>query len=163
MESHRTGVRPGRPICIKRDVIAEIVVVLATRHEGRGLQLVSAYTRPVSRGDVHEVVLTDDRGLRPNQTVHEIACVGFIEITQGGVIVAGDEVLIGEDALASVAGFSEADAADHPRIVLLAPERRSGFELGIGLGERLRFRSARGEHEPAPGSETVARVVLARE
>jgi len=43
-----------------RPVDGEVVAVLASSHEARGLTLISTYTRALRRNSIHELIATDE-------------------------------------------------------------------------------------------------------
>jgi hypothetical protein len=87
---------------------------------------------------------------------------------QGGVIMVGDTVIANDHVLGVVAGFDEAHMPNHHNIVIQTIERRSGFELGLKVGDRLVMSSngldpdglpaePRFEEAPAEPRQEVAR------
>lgn len=143
MDPYAAGMAKGPPVCRKRDVLAEMVVVLATRREGRGLQLIAPYTRAVARDEIHELIVTDEPNAAPGRAVNDVAYLGFAEILQGGVIIVGDSVTIGDRFVGVIAGFDEAHMPNHQNVLIRVSERRSGFELDLQCGDGVVIGSRR--------------------
>ncbi|MCL6451383.1 MAG: hypothetical protein K6T75_08835 [Acetobacteraceae bacterium] len=146
MDPYARGIARGRPPCRKADVQARLVVVLDTRREARGLELIAPYTRAVKRYDVHEFILTDEAA-GPGGTVRRVCGLGFAEVSRGGVLMVGDEVL-GPGALriGTVAGFDLSHDPNHLNVVIHVDRPLTGMELGLCPGDLLVFR----EPEPLP-------------
>jgi len=131
----------------KADVVGRLVVVLDGRLDDRSLALIAPASRCVRRYDVHELILTDEPDARPGTAVNRIAYLGFMSVTEEGVLVEGDEVLLDGQPVGFVAGFDETHMPNHLNIVIRAQERRSGRETGAGLGQEIRFRKVAAEEK----------------
>jgi hypothetical protein len=149
VDPYKAGVAKGTPVCRKRDVVGEMVVVLATRREGRGLELIAPHTRAVSKHQIHELIVTDEAQPRPGQVVNDVAYLGFVEIILGGVLMVGDTVTVGRKSIGVIAGFDEAHMPNHQNVVIRAEVRKSGFELELNCGDPVVIAS--GRREPAAG------------
>lgn len=137
VDPYKAGLAKGRPDCRKRNVIAELVVVLGTKRENRDLQLIAPCTRALVVNEIHELIITDEQGARPANKVDSIAYLGFAEIKQGGVIMVGDKVKVGNRIIGTIAGFDETHMPNHQNIVIRANTRKNGFELGVSVGEKI--------------------------
>lgn len=126
-----------RPPCRKRDVHAELVVVFGHKREDRGLELIAPYTRAVLLNEIHEFIITDEEEARPMATVDRVAYLCFAEIKEGGVIMFGDKVVVEGRIIGEVVGFDETHMPNHLNVIILANERRSGFELGVAVGHKM--------------------------
>jgi len=140
MDPYAAGLAEGRPRCRKRDVEGEIVVVLDTRREGRGLELIHPYTRAFKRNDVHELIVTDEE-TGPGDRVQGVCGLGFVEIVRGGVVMVGDEVRVDGRRIGTVAGFDLSHSDNHLNVVVHSEGRLTGIELGLALGDRISFGS----------------------
>ncbi|WP_137285914.1 DUF6917 domain-containing protein [Halorussus salinisoli] len=123
----------------KRAVTGEIVVVLDVMYDDRGLEFITPMSRALPRGEIHELILTDEPNPREHMGVDRGAVVGFVEIAQGGVTAVGDEVSVGERSLGTLVGFDETHMPNHQNIVLSTDDCRSGADLDIELGTQIRF------------------------
>jgi hypothetical protein len=119
------------PYFAKRPVVGRLVVVLDGTFDERGLQLIKPTSRALQSGEIHELIISDEPVI-PGVTVNRIAYVGFMEVTRGGVIVAGDPVRIGEKLIGSIGGYDETHMPNHLNITLTG-ERISGREWDLCL------------------------------
>ncbi len=119
------------------DITAELIVIMDTQSDERGLKLIAPFTRAVLKHQIHELLMTDEREASPGKEVNRVAGVGFIEFTRGGLIVAGDKVWIGDRCLGEVAGFDETHMPNHQNIVIKAEQRSPGVKLGLQLGSKV--------------------------
>ncbi len=138
-DPYAAGMFAANPYAMKRDIEAELVVVLEGRIEERGLALMKPISRCVCRHEIHELIITDDAEAGPGKTVNPIAYLGFMEISRGGVIVAGDRVFLGEECIGAIAGFDETHMPNHLNIVVRSPSRFTGMEKGARLGQSVRI------------------------
>lgn len=123
----------------KKIVKSEIVAVLDGKSDNRGLKLINTRTRALCKNEIHEIILTDDKGAAPEKIVDSISYIGFVEITDGGIILAGDEVYINDSLLGSVAGYDETHFPNHINIVIYGENRLTGTEICAKTGDSLYF------------------------
>ncbi|MFB8777904.1 hypothetical protein VSS16_35230 [Streptomyces broussonetiae] len=76
----------------KRAVSATVVKVLTHRRHDRGMTLEQFTSRCVRRGEVHELVTTDQADRPPGARIDRVGFLGFAEIQDAGVLDRGDEV-----------------------------------------------------------------------
>ena len=107
--------------------------------ERRGFQLVGYPTRGLRAGELHELVVTDQPGLGTDARVDRVAYQGFVEITQAGVAVRGDRLVIGGREVGVLAGFDECHMPNHLTIVVYSPDWRGGRARGLALGDVVSF------------------------
>lgn len=119
------------PYFAKKPVLAKVTVVLDGIYENRGLSLIKPPSRALKRGEIHELILTDEQ-CSPGDTVNKIAYLAFVEIAQGSVIVQGDAVMIGRQEVGTIAGYDETHMPNHLNIVLKG-KRVTGRELAIDV------------------------------
>ena len=79
----------------KRVVRGSLVKVLVHRRTDRGMRLEEHAARCVRRGEVHELVTTDQWDPRSGARIDRVGFLGFAELLRGGVIDRGDLVRIG--------------------------------------------------------------------
>ncbi|MFZ5687810.1 MAG: DUF6917 domain-containing protein [Bacillota bacterium] len=137
LDPYHQGMFQENPYKAKMDVIGRLVVVLDGRLEGRGLQLIRPISRALCRHEIHELIITNERK-GPGQQVNRIAYLGFMEILQGGVLVAGDRLYVDGRLVGEVVGFDETHMPNHWNIVLSGTELRSGKEMGLSLGVEVK-------------------------
>lgn len=131
------------PYVDKRPVTGDLVCILRAASENRGMQLEAYPSRAVQRGEVHEIAVIDDAGISLGQTVSHISYLGFFEVTQGGVILAGDTLEIAGRSIGQVVGFDLTHAPNHMNIVVRVAKRVTGEELNLIIGQSVIFRFPR--------------------
>lgn len=144
IDPYKAGLFSKDPYHAKRDCVGELVVVLDGMIEDRGLQLMVPKSRAVCKHEIHELIITDENS-GPGSSVKRIAYLGFFEVHQGTVIIAGDELLLGNQVIATISGFDETHMPNHLNIVARAVERKTGPELKAFVGQRVVIRHARGK------------------
>jgi hypothetical protein len=123
----------------KRDITGEMVGLAHGLLDDRGLILILQRQRVLQKNEIHELLTTDEADAEPGKTVNRISIIGFLEITQGGVIGVGDRVFINDREIGRVVGYDETHFPNHYNLVLLSPQRPTGIGLGIGIGDSVRF------------------------
>ena len=126
----------GKPRIVSRTQLAgRIVAVLTSKVERRGLELINPWTRCIPAGQVHELQLTDEADACPGGSADRTAAIAFMEFTVGGLVMGGDKVVVAGREIGTVAGFDETHMPNHLNILLFAPERRTGLEMGLKGGD----------------------------
>ncbi|MTI94818.1 MAG: hypothetical protein FH749_04930 [Firmicutes bacterium] len=125
------------PYFAKVNVTADLVVVLTGQYENRNLKLIGQPSRAVSRYQVHELIVTDQHA-KPGDIVNPIAYLGFVEFTNSGVLVAGDQLKVDGEVIGTIVGFDETHMPNHLNIVLHG-QRICGKQRGLELGQQLKF------------------------
>ena len=159
LEPHAGGVLDtDYPYAEKRPVEGVLVCVLDARAPRRNLDLTVHPSRAVLRGEIHELLLTDDPEAAPSRIVPNIAYGGCVEVTGGGMILIHDRVLINGDDIGEVVGFDETHMPNHMNIAVRAAGRlATGSELGLRINQPVRFvmgdayRRGRAVETPPPG------------
>lgn len=139
-DPYKTGLFNSSPYAAKSEIRGRLVVILRGKLESRALSLVAPISRAVRRNEIHELIITDESGAGPGKTVDRISYAGFVEITEGGVLLTGDEVTCGEMVLGSIAGFDETHLPNHLNIVICSGSRNDGVEMGLVLESEIVFR-----------------------
>lgn len=127
------------PYAQKTDVTGTLAVVLDGRMEDRGLLLIKPISRCVCKHEIHELILTDEDAA-PGCEVNRIAYLGFCSIAKGGVIVSGDEFLVGDRLIGRLLGFDETHMPNHLNIVIKTDNLQTGVELGVKLESEITFK-----------------------
>ena len=138
VDPYQAGMFKGNPYVKKREIMGDLVVVLDGRLEERNLQLMAPISRALLKGDIHELILTDEPKAGPNKKINKIAYLGFFEVTQGGVMVVGDDLYVSGNKIGTIAGFDITHMPNHLNIVISSEERISGKEQGLELGMEIR-------------------------
>ncbi len=137
-DPYQSGMFKSNPYTKKREMLGELVVVLDGRLEERNLQLIAPISRAVLKGDIHELILTDEPAAGPTKKINKIAYLGFLEVTQGGVMVVGDDLYVLGNIIGTVVGFDITHMPNHLNIVIFSEERISGKERDLELGMEIR-------------------------
>lgn len=141
----------ANPYVSKLDVLGRVVVVLRGVTGQRALQLNGHRSRALLGGQIHELMLTDEQvGL--DATVQRVALLAFVELTQGGVALVDDEVVIGGRALGRIVGFNDTHMPNHQNVCLHAARLEDGKTLGIQLGDALRIWRRSDDSKPSHGT-----------
>ncbi len=127
----------GVPEILRTRFGGRFVGVMALSRDDRGFALIAAPTRCIRRGDVHELILTDEPGAAPGTGVQRCRFLGFVEFESAGVLVRGDTIEIDGRVAGTVAGFDECHFPNHLNIVLQAEVARTGIEFGLRPGASL--------------------------
>lgn len=135
-DPYQAGMFKTDPYYKKTEIKGRLVVVLDGRYEERGLELIQQPSRAVLKNEIHELIITDEQ-TSPGQKVQKIAYIGFMEVLEGGVMVAGDEVIVEGQTIGRVAGFDVTHMPNHLNIVIHAETRRSGRELAFDLNHSI--------------------------
>jgi hypothetical protein len=126
------------PYAAKRPVVGRVVAVLRGVTDRRGLYLTAFRSRAVPRGQIHELMLTDEDA-QLESSVNRVALLAFFEVEAGGVLLVGDRVTCGEREVGRLAGFDETHMPNHQNICLAGSDFRDGETLGIQVGDELQF------------------------
>lgn len=129
-----------QPYHSKLDVTARLVAILQTQSDKRGLSLIPLPSRCVSKYQVHELSTTDEQGAQPGSPVQRAAYLGFMEMKESGVILAGDEVYYNDELIGHVAGFEEGHMPNHLNIVIRTDDFIHGADRGMELDGVIRIR-----------------------
>jgi len=121
----------------RRPVEGETVALLHISFDDRGLKLIETKSRTVKRYEIHELMITDEDAA-PGGGADRVRAIGFFEITESGLIVAGDEVFIEDRRLGTLVGYDVTHMPNHINVVVRAD---SLDEPVLRVGDRIRFRS----------------------
>ena len=136
----------GVPAILRTAFGGRFVGVMDLSRDDRGFLLIAAPTRCIRRGDVHELIVTDESTAAPGAMVQRCRFLGFVEFESAGVLVRGDAVAIDGHEVGTVAGFDECHFPNHLNIVLQAADARTGIQLGLRPGALLQIRPRSGHH-----------------
>jgi hypothetical protein len=122
-----------------RPVEGEVVTVLDSTHEERGLKLIPTYSRALKKNSIHELITTDESGKKPGDTANRIAYLAFFEVERGGCIIVGETLFVDGQPVGEIVGFDETHEPNHINIIIGVENRRTGPQLKIGLGSKIKF------------------------
>ncbi len=125
-----------------RPVEGEVVTVLDSTHEARGLKLLPTYSRALKKDSIHELIATDETGTGPGTTVNRIAYLAFFEVARGGCILVGESLFVDEKRVGVILGFDETHEPNHLNIILGTERRQTGPQLKISVGSKIKFERA---------------------
>ncbi|MFI9024039.1 DUF6917 domain-containing protein [Streptomyces sp. NPDC053560] len=115
----------------KRSVRGDLVKVLLHRRTDRGMTLEPHASRCVRRGEVHELVTTDQRDTRPGARIDRVGFLGFVELACAGVIDRGDDVWIDGLRIGTVVGFDACHFPNHYNILIGSGRLVTGGDLEL--------------------------------
>lgn len=128
----------------KKSVDGTVVKVLKHRRDDRGMVLEEHRSRCVQQGEVHELVTTDQVDTPPGGRVDRVGFLGFAEIAGAGVLDRGDEVWVGRERIGTVLGWDACHFPNHYNILIACDPPRTGPDVGLEPGARIRFVPAAG-------------------
>ncbi|SOD63385.1 hypothetical protein SAMN06297387_110117 [Streptomyces zhaozhouensis] len=115
----------------KRRVTGVLVKVLLHARTERGMRLEPFASRCVRRGEVHELVVTDQPDETPGARIDRVGFLGFAEIEAAGVLDRGDVLHIAGRRVGTVLGFDACHFPNHYNILVLAPRLVTGDDLAL--------------------------------
>ena len=122
-----------------RPVTGEVVTVLDSTHEKRGLKLIPTYSRALRKNSIHELIDTDEADKKPGGTANRIAYLAFFEVTRGGCIIVGETLFVNGKPVGQIVGFDETHEPNHVNIILDVKKRKTGAQLKISVGSKIKF------------------------
>jgi hypothetical protein len=124
----------------KADVAGKVVTVLRGMLESRALQLIQPISRAFPAGTIVEFISTDEASAGPGVTVDSIGYMAFVELTTGGVLLAGDAVQIDGKDVGTIAGYDDTHMPNHQNIILKTEGRVTGEGLALRPGSAVLIR-----------------------
>ncbi|MFD7711409.1 DUF6917 domain-containing protein [Streptomyces sp. NPDC059785] len=115
----------------KREVRGALVKVLLHSRTDRGMTLEPYTSRCVRRGELHELVATDQDGAVPGTRIDRVGFLGFAELTRAGVIDRGDGCWIGGTLVGTVLGFDACHFPNHYNILVVTAGLPTGRSLSL--------------------------------
>ena len=123
----------------KTELSARLFAVLDLTEEDRGLNLIPQLSRAVRRGDVLELVCTDEEASGPGSNVDRAAYIGFAEVSEAALLLCGDAVIVREEEIRTIAGFDETHLPNHLNVVIRSKRLVTGREMELPLDELVTF------------------------
>ncbi|MER7763412.1 1-deoxy-D-xylulose-5-phosphate synthase [Streptomyces sp. NPDC097619] len=143
----------------KKSVNGVVVKVLKHRRDDRGMVLEPYTSRCVREGEIHELVTTDQVTAQPGATIDRVAFLGFVELTNGGVLDRGDEVWAGDQLVGTVLGYDACHFPNHYNVLISAVPPRTGPEIGLEPSTEIRFVPAAGHRDRGEGVGRLLRAL----
>lgn len=125
----------------KVEMPALVVAVLRGQVLHRNMDLIPQPSRAVKRGDIHEIILTDQDS-SPGARVDRVAYLAFVEFQCGGILLHGDRIYRGQEPLGELLGFDLSHFPNHMNVVARG-DFKSGEERGLRPGDTIVFGSDR--------------------
>ena len=123
----------------KRFVTGNLIYVFTLRTNERWMKLEDLPSRALAKGEIHELIVSSNDGLKPGAGVKDVAYIGFFEVDVSGIAEIGDEVWAEDHHLGTLAGFDLTHYPNHFNIVLATDNARTGAELNLELDCPIRF------------------------
>lgn len=122
-----------------RPVKGEVVTVLDSMHEARGLKLIPTYSRALKKNSIHELIATDETGKLPGDSANRIAYLAFFEVERSGCVIVGETLFADGKSAGTVLGFDETHEPNHINIIIGVKKRRTGRQLKMSVGGKIKF------------------------
>lgn len=123
----------------KSAVGGRLVKLLSHTRTDRGMTLAPYATRCLLRGEIHEIVTTDQHGAAAGDRIDRVGFVGFAELERGGVVERGDVALAGGRPFGRVLGFDDCHFPNHLNVLVEADRLLTADDLGARVGAEVEF------------------------
>ncbi len=123
----------------KTELSARLFAVLDLTTGDRGLKLIPQLSRAVRRGDVLELICTDEEKAGPGSKVNRAAYIGFAEVSETGLLLCGDTVTVRQEEIGEIAGFDETHLPNHLNVVIRSKRVDTGRERELPLDVPVTF------------------------
>ncbi len=123
----------------KTELSARLFAVLDLAVKDRGLKLIPQLSRAVRRGDVLELICTDEEKAGPGSKVDRAAYIGFAEVSETGLLLCGDTVTVRQEEIGKIAGFDETHLPNHLNVVIRSDRCSTGRERELPLDVPITF------------------------
>ncbi len=117
----------------KTEVRARLFAVLDWQVDDREMSLMPHISRAVRRGDILELIATDEEGKTAGDSIDKIATIGFAEVAEAGLLLAGDIISIDKEEVGTVTGFDETHMPNHLNVAISVDTRKTGKDAGYNL------------------------------
>ncbi len=116
-----------------------LVKLLSHTRNDRGMTLAGYTTRCLLRGEIHEIVTTDQHGAVAGDRVDHVGFIGFAELERGGVVERGDLAVADGVPFGRVLGFDDCHFPNHLNLLVEADRLLTAADIGAPLGAEIRF------------------------
>jgi hypothetical protein len=121
----------------RRPVMGEVVALLHITFDDRGLKLIQSRSRALRKGEVHELMVTDEEEAAPGGGADRVSAVAFFEVERGGLAVVGDAVTVAGKFLGHVAGYDMTHMPNHMNVLVKSESLETP---PISVGDRLEIK-----------------------
>jgi len=125
----------------KRSVQGVLVKLLHHTRVDRGMTLAPYESRCLRRGEIHELVTTDQSAGPGRTRIDRVGFLGFLEITRGGVVEVGDQMLHEGRVLGLVLGFDECHFPNHYNILITTERILTATEASLRVEDSVQFQN----------------------
>ena len=125
----------------KRPVEGTLVKLLNHTRVDRGMTLAFYESRCLCQGEIHELVTTNQAAGSSGTRIDCVGFLGFLEITRGGVVEVGDQVLHGGRVLGLVLGFDECHFPNHYNILIATERIITATEANLQVEDSMQFQN----------------------
>jgi hypothetical protein len=122
----------------KRDIVGTPVYISYLATIGRKMTLEPWTSRAVCKNEIHELITTSAYA-EPGGIVHDVAYLGFFEITHGGSMRIGDLLRVNDRPIGYVLGFDATHLPNHLNIIVQCETAWTGRDLHMRLEDEVRF------------------------
>lgn len=117
----------------KQPVRARWIAVMNHVRTKRCIVLTDFRTRCVQSGEIHEFITCESS--TSGVPIDDVSYLGFAEIVDGGVLQIGDEIQLNDKLAVRILGFDYTHMPNHMNILVVAPNRVTGSEAGLRVGQ----------------------------
>lgn len=123
----------------KTELTGRIFAILDWQTDDRDMTLIPHLSRAVRRGEVLELILTDEKEAAPGGAVSRVSYLGFIEMGETGLLVGGDKVSVDDKEIGELVGFDETHMPNHLNVVIRVDARKTGRDMDLALDTLCTF------------------------
>ncbi|HEV7806226.1 MAG TPA: hypothetical protein VGO80_10425 [Solirubrobacteraceae bacterium] len=128
----------------KRTVRATIVKLLTHTRTDRGMRLMDVETRALLRGEIHELVTTDQVDAAGGDQIDRVGFLGFAEIEAAGIVERGDRVHVAGVHVGTVLGFDDCHFPNHLNILIAGERLETARTLELTIESEICFEPVQG-------------------
>ena len=125
-------------IIAKQDLIGRLVTIHGTIRRNRGLKLIIQKTRAIKKGEIHELILTNNI-VDNDRIINDAAIIGFVEFLTSGLLKAEDKLFIRNKEIGTIIGFDETHMPNHQNILIYSKIFKPGLDLELHCGNVVYF------------------------
>ena len=103
-------------------VVGHLIAMTGLRLTNRDTWVIHPRTRACPKYSIIELTVTDETDMQPGIKISSVMYLGFIEISEGGLVVSGQSVTVRGELIGNVAGFSEIHYPNHLNVIVSASE-----------------------------------------
>lgn len=126
-------------VIVKQDLIGRIVTIHGTVRRNRGLNIIIQKTRAIKKGEIHELIITNNNILNSNRIIDDVAIIGFMEFLTTGLIKTGDKLYVRNNKIGEIIGFNETHMPNHQNIIIYSKKLITGLGLKLNFGNVVYF------------------------